>query len=411
MRAQRREPCLAAIEPTIKDIRRIWRADGAIRDAAAGVYFLWIKRFRSYCAERGLAERAELTRKGVHRFVLWYARWRGLDWRSLGVAHSALFALTRVYQMMGLALPPWEPPPGVRRPASALLAEYARHLTHHRGNPERAIGKKLDHVAKLRDHLKLRGKTWRSMTLVDLDAFLIDCAERFARTTVSDIACTVRCFTRFLFSSGRISADLAISVIAPVQPRYERPRRALPWSDVQRLLSAVQIDERSGRRDYALLLMMSTYGLGAGETIGLQLQDIDWRANKLKFTRPKTGVVFTLPLLPAIAEALSNYLRNERPRSTPTRHVFVQLKTPFNPLRSSSPVRHIIAKHARTAGLDAPFLGSHVLRFSNAARQVDLGTRPQVLSDLLGHRDPESISAYVRIATQSLRDVSLPVPL
>ena len=57
-----------------------------------------------------------------------------------------------------------------------------------------------------------------------------------------------------------------------------------------------------------------------------------------------------------------------------------------------------------------PYLGSHVLRQSNAARQLDLGTRPRVLSDLLGHRDPESISAYVRIASESLRDVSLPVP-
>ena len=51
-----------------------------------------------------------------------------------------------------------------------------------------------------------------------------------------------------------------------------------------------------------------------------------------------------------------------------------------------------------------------MLRHSNAARQVDLGIRPQVLSDLLGHRDPELISAYVRIATETLRDVSLPVP-
>jgi integrase/recombinase XerD len=51
-----------------------------------------------------------------------------------------------------------------------------------------------------------------------------------------------------------------------------------------------------------------------------------------------------------------------------------------------------------------------VLRFSNAARQVDLGIHPRVLSDLLGHRDSESISAYVRIATETLRDISLPVP-
>jgi site-specific recombinase XerD len=86
------------------------------------------------------------------------------------------------------------------------------------------------------------------------------------------------------------------------------------------------------------------------------------------------------------------------------------MKMPFGPLSGSSAVRHILIKHAKVAGLDAPYLGSHVLRYSNAARQLDVGTRPQVLSDLLGHRDPESISAYVRIATQSLRDVSLPVP-
>jgi site-specific recombinase XerD len=86
------------------------------------------------------------------------------------------------------------------------------------------------------------------------------------------------------------------------------------------------------------------------------------------------------------------------------------MKMPFGPLQASSAICHIIIKYAGQAGLDAPYLGSHVLRHSNAARQLDLGTRPQVLSELLGHRDPESISAYVQIATQSLRDVSLPVP-
>jgi site-specific recombinase XerD len=90
--------------------------------------------------------------------------------------------------------------------------------------------------------------------------------------------------------------------------------------------------------------------------------------------------------------------------------VFVRMNMPFNRLNSSSAIRHIVVKHAKAAELNAPYLGSHVLRHSNAARQVDLGIRPQVLSDLLGHRDPGSISAYVRIATETLRDVSLPVP-
>ena len=155
---------------------------------------------------------------------------------------------------------------------------------------------------------------------------------------------------------------------------------------------------------------MSTYGLGAGEAIRLQFDDIDWVAGTILAMRPKTGVAFTLPLLPAVAEALARYLHDGRPRNTPTRHVFIKMMTPFEPLSCSSAIRHILVKHAKAAGLNAPYLGSHVLRFSNAARQVDLGIQPRVLSDLFGHRDSESISAYVRIATETLRDISLPVP-
>ncbi len=223
------------------------------------------------------------------------------------------------------------------------------------------------------------------MALTDIDAFLIGRAQQYARSTVAGIAGSLRSFTRFLLATGHISINLADSVISPVQPKFERPRRALPWEDVQHLLHSVDTSTARGLRDYALLLMMSTYDFGAGEVIGLQFQDIDWNAATLKAVRPKTGVAFMLPLLPGLAKALAFYLRDGRPPDTPTRHLFVRMKMPFSPLSASPAVRHILVKHAKAAGLDAPYLGSHVLRHSNAARQVDLGIRPRVLSDLLGH--------------------------
>lgn len=292
-----------------------------------------------------------------------------------------------------------------------MLAEYADYLLRHRGNPQVTVRKKLDHIGKFQDHLAQAGEGWSSTRLVNIDAFLISYAKRYSRSHVSDVACSIRCFLRFLHWTGCIPIDLSEAVIAPVQPRLERPRRALPWEDVQRLLKAVDRATPLGRRDYALLLMMSTYGLGAGETIRLQFEDIDWEAGTLSVVRPKTGTAFTLPLLPAVAEALAHYLRDGRPSDTPTRHLFVQLKVPFGPFVASGAVRHIIKKHARIAGISAPFLGSHVLRHSHAARQIDLGTPPRVVSELLGHRDPESLSAYVRIATETLREVALPVPV
>jgi integrase/recombinase XerD len=311
---------------------------------------------------------------------------------------------------MGMPVPMWRAIKRPLPPATTVLRDYAAHLGQHRGNPEVTIRKKLDHVGKLLEYLGRSGKSWRQLSLPDIDAFLIAFARRYARSTTADIASTVRSFARFLLASGRIRADLADAVISPVQPRFERPRRALPWEDVQRLLRAVDTSTARGLRDHALLLMMSTYGLGAGEVIGLQLQDIDWNAGTLQMSRPKTGVNFVLPLLPPVAKVLARYLRHGRPPRTPTRHVFVQMKVPFGAFTASSAVRHILIKHAKVAGIQAPYLGSHVLRHSNAARQLDVGTKARVLSDLLGHRDSESVSAYVRIATQSLREVSLPVP-
>lgn len=410
MQSKCANPAPARRIPTTDDMCRVWRGDRCVQDSSAGTYLNWIRRFRAYCQLHELEERSELTLEGARRFIAWYAHRRHLDPRGLNGARTAVFALSRVYAVLGQEPPTWNARQRVRPPATALLQAFADHLLQLRGNPEVTVRKRLDHAGKLLEHLAQHGKTWETMALPDLDAFLIECAGRYARATTADIACSVRAFARFLLATARIALDLADAVISPVQPKFERPRCALPWSDVQRLLRAVDTSSARGLRDHALLLMMSTYGFGAGEVIGLRLEDIDWDARTLQVTRPKTVVTFTLPLLPAVARVLARYLRHGRPPHTPTRHVFVQMKMPFGPLTSSSAVRHILIKHARAAGIDAPYLGSHVLRHSNAARQIDVGVHPRVLSDLLGHRDPESISAYVRIATESLREISLPVP-
>jgi integrase/recombinase XerD len=397
-------------QPTVRTILRVWRADRSIGDTVAQLYLQWIARLRSYCDERDLVEANELTHEGSMRFQAWYVSSHKVSSVPIGLASSSMHALRRVHEVICTPMPPWRTPQRPRPPASAVMRDYAMQLARHRGSPEVTVRKKLDHVGKLFEHLAASGKSWRQMRLPDIDAFLIQCAHGYARATTADIASTVRSFCRFLLASGRLRVDLAVAVISPVQPQFERPRRAWPWEDVERLLRAVDTSTASGLRDHALLLMMSTYGLGAGEVIRLQLQDIDWNAGTIQVVRPKTGVNFVLPLLPAVGKVLARYLRHGRPPHTPTRHVFVQAKVPFGALTASSAVRHVLIKHAKAAGIQATYMGSHVLRHSNAARQLDVGTQARTLSELLGHRDSQSLSAYVRIATQTLREVSLPVP-
>jgi integrase len=260
------------------------------------------------------------------------------------------------------------------------------------------------------EFLRLRRRRLRDLRLSDLDAYVVKCAKRYAPATVSDICSMLRGFTRFLRASGRISVDLAESMLGPVRRKGMRPHRTLPWGDVQRILHAIDRSTPLGKRDYALLLLMSTYGLGAGEAIRVTLDDIDWRAATLRIVRPKTQVAFVLPLLPAMARALVNYLRNGRPIHAPTRHLFLRMSVPHGRLSSSSAVRDRLIEYARAAGVSAPYLGSHVLRHTNAGRQMELGTPPKLIADILGHRDPDSTSAYLRVATGRLRQMALPVP-
>ena len=137
------------VVPTIRDMLRVWRADRCVQDSSAGVYLQWISASAPIARGVDLDERAELTRDGAHRFIAMYARRRHLDSRRLGGARTALYALSRVYQVMGLSPPAWQATRRAQPPASALLRAYAEHLARHRGNPEVTVHKKLDHVGKL----------------------------------------------------------------------------------------------------------------------------------------------------------------------------------------------------------------------------------------------------------------------
>ena len=156
--------------------------------------------------------------------------------------------------------------------------------------------------------------------------------------------------------------------------------------------------------------MMATYGMGAGEVYELMLDDIDWSSLTIRVRRPKTGTVTVLPLLEHVAAALARYLRHERPPHARDRNVFVTDHMPHGRLGGSSTIRHRLHGYAMAAGVSAPFLGTHVFRHTHATRQIEGGAPPKIVGDILGHRRPESTSAYVRGARVRLRAIALPVP-
>ena len=73
-------------------------------------------------------------------------------------------------------------------------------------------------------------------------------------------------------------------------------------------------------------------------------------------------------------------------------------------------VSKLLTCSVRRSGLEIPFFGAHCLRHSYAVHLLRSGASIKTIGDLLGHRYVDSTSGYLRLATEDLRDVALPMP-
>ena len=387
----------------------LWRR-GHLSSGTIQIYLQWVRRFRAHCANRQLSETEQLTLIGVLQFARAYAgprlRGRRIARSSCDAARNGLHAWACAVRALGTPLPPWRISP-TSPSLPPLLVEYCRYRRTHNGVAERTLVRDVETAQGFLAQLRSRRKTLERATLTDVDAFVQSVAARVSKGTVADTCSSLRAFLRLLQASGRLPTDLASGVIAPRFRLSERPPRILPWGDVKLILRSIRRTESPGKRDFAILLLLATYGLGAAEVLGLRLEDLDWQAGILRARRPKTKVLIELPLLPAVAKALTSYLRWERPPAKSIPYLFLRKNMPYEPMTSSA-IRYRIRHYARLAGISAKVIEAHAFRHSHATRQVDAGANIKVVSEILGHSSSSSTSVYVRVALSLNSEAELP---
>ena len=263
---------------------------------------------------------------------------------------------------------------------------------------------------RLIEWLHEQGKTIGSVAVADLDAYITWRGASMRRTSIALIVTSLRSVLRYLHASGHLPLDLAGAIKGPKVYALEGIPSTIRPEDIQRVLEALKQDRSPrGRRDYAIWILLATYGLRAGEIIGLRLSDIDWRNERLQIRHTKTGASSTLPLLRGPADALFDYLRHGRPTTT-TRAVFVRSQAPYRALCSAS-VSGIVRQWLSSVGVrQTGKRGAHVLRHSRAVSLLRGGVPLKIIGDILGHRAERSTAPYLKLATEDLRSVALDLP-
>ena len=290
---------------------------------------------------------------------------------------------------------------------SLLCSRYRQYLSGVCGFADQTLK---HHGSTVADFL-LRGVSpecgLSGLTAEDVEAYVRIKSQENTRQSLQHVIGHLRSFLRYCGSCGEAAVGLDV-IDTPRVYRGELPPRALDWTVVRQLLASIQRRSVRDWRDYTILHLMVYYGLRPSEVAALRVDAIDWDAETLRVEQRKTRSLLILPLGHRTLRLLRLYVKTHRPESD-LPHLFLRVRSPIIPLKNYG-VIEIFYYRARRSGLALDGVSSYALRHAFAMRLLRQGVGIKAIGDLLGHHSLEATCVYLRIDTDMLRAVALPVP-
>lgn len=282
-----------------------------------------------------------------------------------------------------------------------LRSEYEVYLKEHRGLTDASVNTRLPYLDRF---MTFRfGKKFGDLNKIkpnDIIAFLQQFSDR-SQSPPSHI----RTLFKFLYWSGKTKSNLANSI--PRVSRAQRPQlpRHLQPEEVERLLKAIHSNDALGRRNYAMLLVVSRLGLRGTEVIAIQLDDINWRTGEI-LIRGKGELHDRMPLPPDVGTSIVDYLQNGRKGKS--RVLFVSHQAPHGPFPNAQIVNSILKNAFAKTGIKPPqrHIGAHVLRHSLAIDMLRNGAALDEIRDVLRHRSRLTTTIYAKHDIEGLRSIA-----
>lgn len=291
-------------------------------------------------------------------------------------------------------------------PFAAQVPGFFEYLREERGLRSSSIHHYQHYLRRFERYLdQVECRDLGALALPVVTGFVTTAAQEFGSRAMVCLASTLRVFLRYANREGVLQRDLSKLIEVPQHYRLADIPRSIGWDAVQKMLDQVERRTVVGRRDYAMLLLMVTYGLRAREVAALTLDDIDWKRDRLHVRERKADHTTAYPLAPVIGEAIIDYLKNGRP-DVPSRVLFWRHLAPRAQLTHAA-VSSVASKYLHKAGIPVSRPGSHTLRHAGVQRLVDSGFPLKTVGDYVGHRSSSSTMIYAKVQVDALRDVAL----
>ncbi len=220
------------------------------------------------------------------------------------------------------------------------IDEFARWMTEEKGGAALTVR---SHRSKIAQFLKWFAERRRSLAAVrlgDVDKFLVfKGTSGWSRKSARGYADALRVFFRYAEQRKWCKPGIADGILSPTLYVHEGLPEGPRWKDVQRLLEDVKGNSGAVLRARAVLLLLTVYGLRSGEISRLLLSDFDWRQETFTVNHSKRGGAQKYPLQREVGEAILEYVRKARPR-TSCRNLFLTLASSVPRHRIHQPLAH-----------------------------------------------------------------------
>ncbi len=330
------------------------------------------------------------------------AAWRfACSVRSSGRTRLSMRGVMPVLEFLrsSEAVPP-EPPPCGGSPRQCLLLAYERYLSGERSLGQSTIAKYSRIAGAFLDMLPDPVDD----ALAGLSAGQVHGFVLSRGSGAKSIAGGLRSFLRYLFLSGAAPRQLAGAVPPAAAWKLAGLPARMDAGAVSAVMRSCDRATVTGRRDYAILLLLARLGLRAHEAAGLGLDDIRWRSGTI-VVRRKGGRSEELPLPADAGQAVADHL-TVRPAAKGTRAVFISAYAPWRPVTRGA-VTLLVKSHCKAAGTPGR---AHLLRHTLASDLLAAGASLPEIGLVLGHRSPFVTSLYAKADRAALAQLVRPWP-
>jgi site-specific recombinase XerD len=293
-------------------------------------------------------------------------------------------------------------------PAEVLLESYRSYLAVQRGLAPQSVRSYLGTARVFLTGLAAGdrpGAGWEDLSAGQVRAFVLGATRGRSVASAKIMVTALRSLLRFLHVEGIVPAPLAQVVPSVAGWKLSSLPRALDPGQVAGLLASCDRGTVTGRRDYAVLMLLARLGVRGCEVAALELGDIDWRAGELVI-RGKGSRLERLPLPGDVGEALAAYLTGGRPRCA-CRRLFISAVAPRAGL-SASLARNVVAAASARAGLGR--ISAHQLRHTLAGEMLRRGAPLAEIGQVLRHRAQLTTAIYAKVDQDALRALARPWP-